>query len=219
MSVCKFLRELFEHGRVAVAQPATRAELVEETAEARQLLEDRANVVALSLAFSAGTTPQVPLDLDVAHWAARQFYRASQCVVYRELDGEAMRKVLSEPCPSAPPASQHFSADLTFAFMPDLWRISSAASEQDPLVEQLREWAIVWPLSSVGIPRIDPRHVDELLADNTLLQLYVDRILKKQDWSRMKDQNVLAAARRSVGAYIDEWPQLAALVSAANPTT
>jgi hypothetical protein len=211
MSLVSFVAALFEHGRVQVPPPDAK-EIADDADEVCRLLDDRAR--ALALAFP-GDAP--PLEMDVALWAARQLYRASQLAVYRELDAAAIEELLRPACPSAPPTTRHWSVDLLFVFLPNLILLARTASEYDPLVVRLHEWAAEWPLSSVGVAGVSPKNVHEIVEHAGLLQLYVDRILAKKDWSRLKDDRVRSAARQSLGAHLSEWPEAAKVLESWEP--
>jgi MoxR-vWA-beta-propeller ternary system domain bpX4 len=206
MSLTSFVAALLEHGRVQVPPPDEKN--VEDHADdVGKLLSDRAQ--SLAIAFP-GDPP--PVEMTVALWAARQLYRASQLAVYRELDASSIDRLLREPCPPAPPAARHWSVDLTFVFLPDLMLLARSASEGDPLLARLGQWAADWPLSSVGAGDMGPRNIEEIADNAGLLRLYVDRIVAKKDWTRLKNSSVAAAIRRSLGAHLAEWPELARLL-------
>jgi len=211
MSLAVFLASLFEHGRVQVPPPDPKAD-GSDAADVQRLLNERASVLALGF---PGELP--PVAMEAAGWAARQIYRATQLTVYRELDAVAMEGLLGGACPMVPPAARHWSVDLTFVFLPDLIRQARSASEHDPLVVRLMEWAAAWPLSSVGVAGASPRNVQEIAAHAGLLQLYVDRILAKKDWTRLSDENVRAAVRRSLGAHVSQWPDAARRLESGGP--
>jgi len=203
MSISAFLASLFESGRVRVP-PLSAQPVMVDTEEVRSLLDAR--TLALALNFP-GDPP--PLDWEVGLWAVQQMYRASQLAVYRELDAQVVEQLLRQDCPPAPPAVRHWSVDLTFAFLPDLVLLARSASQNDPLVVQLLQWAADWPLSSVGVQGVSPRNISEIHSSDGLLQLYVDRILAKKDWPRLKDDAVQSAALARLGAYLAEWPEIA----------
>ena len=202
MSLSLFLRALFDHGRVQVAAPTEPIRRAEER-EAEEGLREQDATLRLE---GPGGLPE--LDLAVALWATRTCYGACQLVVYRQLDAKAIAELLPAAVSSGKPASRHWSADITLRFLPDLLRQASIASEQDPLVTHLRSLAFQWPLSSVGIEGIVPQHVDELAASHALLQLYVDRILARKDFSRLEHAAVRQATRRAVGMHAELWPDL-----------
>lgn len=194
---------LFEHGRVAVTHPQEHVPR-EELTLAGQMLTQRAEAAVLEF---PGQPP--PLDLAVALWAALVVYRGCQLAVYRELDEGAIDELLLPACPAAETASRHYSADLAFVFLLDLIRQARAAAADDPLVGRLRELAAQWPLSSVGVSDLEPQNVAEIAADPGLLRQYVDRILAKKDWSRLKHPAVRAAAQQALGMHTALWPDAA----------
>jgi hypothetical protein len=203
MSLPALLADLLEHGRARVPRP-TPAISPREIAESERTLREHEAVRRLDF-------PGVPPDLflPAAVWAATAYYRACQLAVYRDLDAGAIDELLAASCPAGEPAARHWSVDLVFCFLPDLVRHAAAASQQDPLVTRLRGWAADWPLSSVGMAGISARHEDEITGHPGLLQLYVDRIIAKKDWSRLGHPAVREAIRGSIGAHTDHWPALA----------
>ena len=203
MPLDRFLRDLFEHGRLKVEPPRGKLSAEERAAAEHALTEQE------TLLRQEFPSLPPPLDLPAAMWAAEMFWRACQLAVYRELDAAAIEELLSAPCPPCSPASGHWSVDLVFRFLPDLARHAARAAEGDPLVVRLRDWAANWPLSSVGMAGIEPRRVADLATDRGLVQLYVDRILAKKDWSRLAEPAVQAAVRSSLGAHQNLWPELA----------
>jgi hypothetical protein len=211
MSLSAFLMAVFEHGRVEV--PPLDANSHEgDLDRVRSMLEARAQSLALGIPYESPT-----LAMEAAVWAAQKLFQASQLAVYRELDAAAINQLLSANCPAAPPASRHWSVDLTFVFLPDLILVSRSASEHDPLVAHLLSWATEWPLSSVGVAGVRPRNVHEIATHSGLLQLYVDRILAKKDASRLDDEKIRAAVYRSLGAYVSQWPEAAKRLESEQP--
>jgi hypothetical protein len=203
MGQSEFLRALTEHGRVRVAA------LKKQTSEVD---DPDIDVVlrewdAVNRAEFPGAAP--PLAPPVARWALEQFYRACQFAVYREA-GAADIAALAIPCPSAPAAARHYSVDLVFRFLPDLFRLTKAAAEGDPLCDHVRRWAAEWPLSSVGIAGVNPIDVSPVCEDRGLLQQYVDRVIARRDVSRLADARVRAAVRAALGHFDDLAPPLAA---------
>jgi hypothetical protein len=210
MAVALFLAKLFETGKVKISAPRGGNEVLSD-AHVGILLQERAKAICLGFPGVAPT-----LDLPVAVWAAEQLYRICQAAIYRELASEAVTALLDRSCPAAPAASKHWSADLAFLFLPDVLRLAQSASPHDPLVEYLRTLAAAWPLSSVGISNIGPRKVGELLEDDGLARLYLDRIFARQDWNRLTDPALYDSLRQSLGAYDSVWPQAAKALSDIN---
>lgn len=195
MGLPEFLQALFEHGRVRVGSPDD-AISTSDGASAAAILAERHAAERVEF---PGEIP--PLDLAASRWAAEQFYRACQFAVYRDADADKIAAMLSSPCPMAPAASRHVSVDLTFCFLPDLHRLASAASKDDPLCERLRGWAAEWPLSSVGMPNVNPADLGDVLQHAGLRRRYVDRIIARRDRSRLNEPRVREAVEAALGAY------------------
>lgn len=177
----------------------------EELDAATAYLVDHERTYRLSLAGS----PPSPTESAV-RWAAGAFYRASQFLVYRDLNEDALRRDLSAACPERANAAVCYSVDLVFRFLPELIRLARAASENDPLTQQLMTWAREWPLSSVGVKDVPDVRVDAFIDDPSLRTLYMDRIIATGDVSRLEDGRVREVARRALGAFPELAPKIAA---------
>lgn len=209
MGLASFLSELFEHGRVRVDEPSPtptglRPPTADDRAAAEAVLRERDAAVRLEF---PGDGPE--FDANLALWGAEQFYRACQFTVYRDVPAEVVVAILSTPCPTAPLASQHYHIDLTFRFLPDLMRLARTAAANDPLCEQLKDWANRWPLSSVGMSGVEPDAAEPAWDDAGLLRLYVDRVIAARDTTRLIDPRVRRAMRAALGFYDRLAPQLA----------
>jgi hypothetical protein len=151
-----------------------------------------------------GPTPSV--SPAAVRWAAGMFLRAAQFVAFRQLGEELLNQDLARPCPGKRDAATDYSVDLAFRFLPDLFRLTRAASESDPLLKVLERWAGDWPLSSVGMP-IDPEAAPTtqyLMSDDTLKKVYADRILARQDRNHLRDDGVRTAVREWIGYYPED---------------
>src|SRR5262245_35056603 len=164
MSLPDFLTRLFEYGSVQVPRPEKIATREWETA--REVLIEFERQYRLSL---AGTPPAY--DAEVGCRAAEALYRVCQCVVYRELNPQEVLPAAMLPPAGAAAAATHYSADLAFRFLPDVWRLARDASERDPLVACLSQLAARWPLSSVGIPGLTAVAIDGFADEHSLLAL------------------------------------------------
>lgn len=201
VSVLSFLDALFEHGRVRVgplASDLTEIWSAEDSSAVKSLL--LAREIASRCDFP-GLAP--PFAWDVGRWAVMQLYLACQFVVYRHVSREQLALSLRVSCPAADDASQHYSADLVLRFLPDLYRIAHAASSEDPLCDCLLQWAAHWPMSSVGMDGVvpDESRVAELCRHPGLLRVYVDRVVARQDRSRLHCPIVRAAVQDALGLY------------------
>lgn len=211
MGLAAFLRQLSESGHVRVgtlSEPETR-----ELSEAEAVLLEWDAAARLALAFEPP-----PFVADAALWAAVQFYRGCQFLVFREVDADILRDALRRPCPQAASPAVCYSVDLPFRYLPDLLTLARGASENDPLVAELKELARAWPLSSVGARDIGAADVSPFWESASLRRLYVDRILAKHDAARLQNEQVRDAVRAAWGLYPELGGPLAALVEASKPS-
>jgi MoxR-vWA-beta-propeller ternary system domain bpX4 len=192
MSLSHFLVALAESGQVAVPP-----QFAEETDnDAVGVLAEMDRVTRLNL---AGTAPE--FRPEVALWAARLMHRGCQFLVCRDVDATIITQAMADPCPSAHSPTSDYSADLTFQYLPDLIRMTGQVAAGDPLLQQLLVLARQWPLSSVGVRQIEGVDVQWFISDFALRQLYVDRILAREDIARLGDPRVDHAVREALGAF------------------
>jgi len=189
MSASTFVQDLLDAGRVRVTAWGV---LPADFEDAVRLL-DRA--VRSGLAFDPPA-----LQLRSATWALQLIYRASQALVHREIDAEAVRKALADACPEAADPAVCYSVDLSFRLLPDLLSLARGLSEDDPLVTSLVSLAADWPLSSVGAKGVPATEPTPFMADRSLRRLYADRIVEKRDTSRLYDPMTRQAVREAMGA-------------------
>jgi hypothetical protein len=121
--------------------------------------------------------------------------------VYREIDVAMLARRFAVVCPPAPAASRHYSVDVVFRLLPDLWGLARAVSERDPLMNHLRTLATAWPLSSVGVPNVVECDVSVIRGHASLLRMYADRVIAWQDVSRLDDPRVRATIREAIGHF------------------
>jgi len=178
----RLLDELWHTGRLVALHPVAAPEMNSDAI---------ADWLTRAEAEYREQLPSVPpaLDLSSAVWATQQFYRAAQLMVYRELGEEFILTGLeTEPTDASrfgdaanatAIASIHYSVDLLFRFLPDLERLTKAASPTDPLLKQIDAWAARWPLSSARMKR--PAEIQEklepILRDRCLRIMYIERVL------------------------------------------
>jgi hypothetical protein len=201
MPLIRFLRQLFDHGRVTVEQST--ALDVADPQLAELLLE-------LDQSYRQQLPREMPaLRMETAVFGALVVYRAAQVLTYRDTRSDGLQQAIVGG-PTASDASEQYSADLCLHFLPDLVRLARAAATSDPLVTCLLELGARWPLSSVGIGGVQlnddgQARVWSLAKHPAAWRLYVDRVLQTGDASRLADPATKAAARAAVGAF----PQLA----------
>jgi hypothetical protein len=168
-----------------------------------------------------------------AERAAELFYRACQFTVYRDVDAQTVATLFAEPVhdsagggPAKPAhqarratAADHYTVDLIFRFLPELYRLAHRTSGADPLCDGLRLWAGRWPLSSVGMSSIgmvgvNPDDLATVCEDGGLLRQYADRVIARRDVSRLADPRVRAAVQSALGYYDDLCSPLAKAIKA-----
>ncbi len=207
VTLSQFLERLFEEGRVVVS--ATEPVQADELRTAETTLSALEAVYRLDL---PGEAP--PLAPVAARWAAVSLFHACQFVAYRNTGEETIAAALGHSAgfqpletdtskmpvpPAAEAASLHYSVDLTFRFLPDLLRLARSDAEHDPLLGYIRQWANAWPLSSVGIPDATPGSIEPIVHHPCLLNMYCDRIIARNDRSRLGDPRVDAVVDQAVG--------------------
>jgi len=192
----KFLEQLLETGTVSIETPDRPSD--QEVKQGVEILEQFDHGWRLEWAATAPNFAPAS-----ASWASESLYRACQLLVFRDLPVEPP---LVAVCPdSNDQARQHYNVDLTFRFLPQLWRFNQREAENDPLTEIIRGWCFRWPLSSVGAVNLtgadmflagsesdptdqsvpdSPFPIHEFWSHPSLAQGYVDRIIEHKDRSR-----------------------------------
>jgi hypothetical protein len=121
---------------------------------------------------------------EAALWAAEYFYKAVQLSVLRDIKQEQIADLLQNYSGVITPESV-YSADLILRYLPALFHLAKGLSPADALVTTLRTLAVQWPLSSVGIEINSPVDDDIILANPSLAQVYIDRIIERKDKNRV----------------------------------
>jgi len=209
LSFDAILQDLLEEGRVRV--------LASERLEKNELEAAREVLSSFECKYRfdlPGTPPE--FSLPAAIWTAEVFYRACQCLAFREINEEETKQML-RPFSGRRDASAHYSADLTLRLLPDLLHRARTTSRDDPLVGELMTIANAWPLSSVGVSGVDVDDIEPILDDECLRQLYVDRIIARDDKSRLAHPRVREAVMEAVGLYEELAPQMVAAVKELQP--
>ena len=202
MRLRAFLSELFNEGRVRVGPP--QPALPDHDADAADWLIEFERQYRLELPDAPP-----PISRPAAMWAASAFYRACQFLVFRDIDAHTVERDLQRDPPGCD-TSTHYSVDLTFRFLPDLYRQARAISEGDVLVQKLKDWANRWPLSSVGMSGVVPASIDAVIEHPCLRRLYTDRIIAGRDIGRLSDERVRLAVAEALGLHTDLASEIAA---------
>jgi len=203
MNLAEFLEELFAEGRVAVPEPGALSN--EEMHAAARVLAEQDRLWRLE---SPEGAPEY--DPQAAMWAATQYYRACQLAMFRDAGLEAITKLAESELESGDRPESHYSVDLTFRFLPDLVRIARSIATDDPLVELLMKWCRQWPMSSISVKGVGDVSIGAIAASPCLMQIYVDRVLAREDIERLTSEPVRKRLKQSLGFYGNLAPKMAA---------
>ena len=195
MSISNFLEDLEKHGRVKVPDGHEPNDV--ERAAMRSFLLARDREVRMNF-------PQGAPELNEAacEWAALQLYRACQFLVCRDVSADIIEEILEKDYDEVEiDASIIYSVDLYFVYLKDLIDMAAGISEDDQLVKSLIVLAEKWPFSAVGIDCKQNGSIETIFADSCLKQVYLERIIKHNDFNCIENQDVLDAVKSSLGAY------------------
>lgn len=122
--------------------------------------------------------PAIPFEPGVAEAAAAVVFRACRALVDREERPEELARSLALPRPPASP-SDHLSADLTFRYLPGIYRRARGIDPGDSLVSSLAALMRLWPLSGVLADLDDgPDPPPDLTDHPGLMLLYAERFAR-----------------------------------------
>ena len=203
ISAREFLQSLMSAGEARVLVPGEPPDDTE--------WDDALQVVEASWRLHV-PAPVPEFNPPAARWAARILYRACQFLVWRDAGPELVTAALREAPPAAADeVSRAYSADLCLRYLPSLHRSAARLAPEDVLVGELRCLAFDWPLSSVGVPGLEPPpQAGNLLDHPGVRRLYADRILAAGDHARLLEPAAAGAVREALGAHPELAPAMAA---------
>lgn len=147
------------------------------------------------------------------------FYRLCQALVDRAMTDEEVTLLCAElpPVPSTP--GEILAVDLPLRHLPELHGMAKSMSSGDPLVTGIEAAARRFPLSSVGIALEEPLpHLSMLQHNSGLWRLYIDRVIERQDVSRLADGAVRLAVVDALGEHaLKLAPKLSAHLALISP--
>jgi hypothetical protein len=133
-------------------------------------------------------------------WAAQFFYHALQCTVMRNLDDEAVENLLKDYAEDITPEAI-YSVDLTFRYLPDLFKLAKGLAPDDVLVQILKKNALIWNFSSVGMDLGNDVSHGIVLEHPSLRIAYVDRIIQAKDIKRAHSDAIKELVQAALGNY------------------
>lgn len=154
-----------------------------------------------------------------ARSALEFLYRLAQALVDRTMPPAQVTALVAAPPPIPVSPGEMLSMDVTLRHLPELYATARALGPEDPLVTGCESTASLFPLSSVGIPLSNLADIQLLRTHPIIWQLYVDRVIERQDDRRLEDP----ACRRAVADALGEHgyslaPKLAARLALGQPS-
>jgi len=197
MAYYKFLKDLLADGRVTVPEFSPLED--HDVAAGDQVIAEYERQNRLEM---PGSAPRFVAA--TSRWAGIRFFRACQFVVHRDIGVETLIEELSVPYGEPVSPDVHYSVDLIFRFLPDVAKLTSGIAENDPLLDHLEGWARQWPLSSVGMPGVDDAQIRGFEDNASLMRLYADRIIARNDKLRLSHKGARHAVRAALGMFPDD---------------
>lgn len=206
-TLAEFATTLFASGQAAVQRDADLT--AHEDEAARQLAAVFATVVE-ELPGTDAASPALSFSREAGLSALRFLYRLCLALADRAMTEAQVRVACAGMPPPAVTADELLSVDLALRHLPEIHRMARSMSESDPLIEGVEAAATRFPLSSVGIPLKEPADLALLQRSDSLWRLYLDRVLERQDVSRLDSPAVRAGVRDALGMHSHLAPKLAA---------
>lgn len=201
-TLSNFLDTLFKKGQVLVAEQITPFTTQEKTA-ASLLLQVAHDRQQLSMPAHMPT-----FDKKAALWGTIFLYRAVQLTMMRDLDEAAVQEHLPN-FSEGMTTEAIYSIDLTFRYLPDLFKLAKGLAPDDPLIKILKQQAQQFPFSSVGISSENIQNQTLILNHTSLKLAYLDRIIEKKDLERVKKGELFADLQEILGIHtFNLWPDL-----------
>lgn len=170
-----FCEQLFTNGMLTAApwEPAHAA----EAAGIEQIIRRADQTARLD---APATAP--PLDLQAAQWALSALAWSVALLVDRANTSTSLPQQLVDSQPSGDTAQQHWSVDLAFRYLSEVFLRARAMASEDALVPELGALCSRWPLTIVGtqIPWNETSG-QIILEDECLRRVLLDRIAARRD--------------------------------------
>jgi len=193
-----FLTDLFHAGEVVV-EGQLKPFLEADVATAGRLLKRIYEEECVDLPFEP---PR--FDQAAAIWSAQFLYRAVQFALLRELDDQSIQQEL-QPFPSPLTPSAVIAVDLCMRYLPDLFKLVRGLAPDDILLIYIRRTAAQWPYSAVGMGLMDGgSEVTTILSDKGLRQVYLERVIEKEDTIAVKHFQLLPWLEAMAGLYPEQ---------------
>ena len=194
MKLAQFILNLFEYGDVTVEDKVQ----VFSEKDLRDTVRGLDYFYKKDISNIPHTAPS--FHPEAALWSAQYIYRAVQMIVLRELGEEEVKKHLTDyPFEKTPEVI--YSVDLTMRYLSDLLNIAKGLAPDDILVKKLKQSALDFPFSSVGLKIEGELNEAVILSHTALKYAYADRIINKKDKSRIQNTNIQELIKELLGDH------------------
>lgn len=149
-------------------------------------------------------------DAAAGRAAMQYLYRLCQVLADRSLTEDEARAIcVANPLPPTT-ADALLSMDVALRHLPELYKLARSMGETDPMVGAMERLAMQFPLSTVGIPSSLPPDLSVIRSQPVIWGLYLDRVLERQDESRIIGPEMQEAVRSALGTHVTLAPKLSA---------
>lgn len=195
MKLFSFLQTLFTEGKVTVEGKLSSFDEEDEADSVRLLHQwyedDKTEMPHAAPSFSP----------EAALWAAKHLYLSLQLIVIRDAEEDTVQKTLA-PFVGTVSADTTYSVDITLRYLPDVLSLAKGLAPADIMVQKLKETALQWPFSSVGIDVEGELLNEDMILNHPSLRIaYIDRIIEKKDNKRTYNSSVKEGIWEALGSY------------------
>lgn len=199
MQLADFITQLCREGRATVDWEL-RPHSDQELDGAKAVLKQYYEATSLEMPYQAPD-----FHPHAALWGATYLFMAIRFVLVRQYDEALINQHLID-YPGTKTPEVIYSADLCLRFLPDLLKLAKGIAPDDILVTKIKETALEWPFSSVGIKLGAAPALEVVEAHASLRLAYRDRVIAAADKSRIPGQEMLVEAALGEHAAI-LWPE------------
>jgi hypothetical protein len=169
-------------------------------------------LTAIIQRFDQNTRSHAPenvpeLNIEAATAAATLFYDCTRFSIFQNIEPEAIEEIFLPPF-DFEDVSIHYSVDLFFRHLAIIYKKCRMSAPGEPLTDKIAALLYPWPLSNVVIKGFDTANDSIIVKHTCLKRIYLDRIIKYINDSRLTDPELLEAFKQAVGLNEELAPQL-----------
>lgn len=171
-----------------------------EILKVQVFLEDQFQQESYTFPFESSV-----FDKDAAIWSAKIVYHTAQLILYREHEIENHKSLFAD-FQGEINASSILSADLCLRFIPSMLIQLKMIDNEDGLINILEELLQKWHFSAINYSlEIEQLNFENILNNNCLLQLYVNRVIENKKLKLALHPNLLPSVKASLGMFTSEF--------------